>query len=195
MINNKTIVLLFICLVACTSNNNEDKVNSAESGLIETIATDLYFEQKTNSVILNIKDSLESVDHKIRFDSLMAAHNELAILRINDSNCGLCIEVELEEILAFKTKLGTNQIAVFATFKSERNLKLITKGLSGSGIPIFTIDYGELKLPVDEANAPYYFTINSNHIVNHTFIPVRGIESLNESYFNAISSIFRLEVK
>ncbi|WP_157716155.1 hypothetical protein [Roseivirga echinicomitans] len=126
---------------------------------------------------------------------MLRAHNELAILRINDSNCGLCIEVELEEILSFKTKLGTNQIAVFATFKSERNLKLMTNGLSGSGIPIFTIDYGELKLPVDEVNAPYYFTINSNHIVNHTFVPIRGIKPLNESYFNAISHVFSSQSK
>ncbi len=181
---------MFFCLVACTSNDKE-ALKSADSGLIDVIATDLFFEQKTNSSILNIKDNLVSVDHKVRFDSLLRAHNELAILRINDSNCGLCIEVELEEILSFKAKLNTNQIVVFASFESERNLKLMTKGLSGSGIPIFTIDYGELKLPADEVNAPYYFTINSNHIVNHTFVPIRGIEPLNESYFNAISAVFR----
>jgi hypothetical protein len=192
MIDYKFISLIFFCFVACSSSVDEKiTLNTADIGLVDVIATDLFFEQRTNSMSLSFKNNLKSIYQKVSFDSLLNTHGQIAILRINDNNCGLCIEVELEEVLSFKEKMGTNQIAIFATFNTERNLKLMVKGLSGSNIPIYTLPSGELSLPVDEVNAPYYFTINTAHIVNHTFVPIRGVEALNESYFKAVAEVFK----
>lgn len=185
-----TLAITVAFLTNCSQRiSNEDNINLSENGLIDIFAQDLYLEQKTNGLKIAPPREAIAINQEINLSALIQRENKISILRINDSNCTLCIEAELEEIKLFNALLNAPSIAIFATFKSKRSLKLMLVGLEGLNIPVFLLEDMELELPVDQINAPYYFTLTRDLIVNNTFIPIKGLDTISKSYFQAIADV------
>ncbi|MFY0593725.1 hypothetical protein [Roseivirga sp.] len=182
----------FLVVSSCVSCNNQssDSAKLSENGLVDIFAQDLYIEQKTNDLKINPLVEGKAINQEILLSNLLKQEHKISILRINDSNCTLCIEAELEDVIFFKSILNDSKIAIFATFNSKRSLNLMLKGLAELNIPVFLIKDRELNLPIEQINAPYYFSLNQEYIINNSFIPIKGLEAISKSYFKAMADAY-----
>ena len=186
---SRYILLLTVILMAsgCDTESPKDQPNAMDD-LISILALDLQYEQLSNGHQLIVDPALADSDGA---GTIQEVHqnggSELVILRISDNYCGLCVETELEDVGKLHERLGADKIAVFATFKSKRSLNLLTKGLREMGIPVFLLEPRTLKIPVEEMQAPYYFTLDKDWVARRVFIPKKSFPELTNAYFTALS--------
>lgn len=189
MKKNSFLILSFIFTVwGC--NNQKTSVNtstSIDSSLIEVVAQDLYYQEKTNGQKVESLKNPKALNSNLRLNEFLNEKGVLLALRINDTNCNLCIEAELEDIKILTALLSEKRLVIFATFKNKRSLNLMLSGLTDLEIPVFHFQNTSFSLFADEMNTPYYFTLNQSLTVANTFIPIKGVPNLSSSYFKAIS--------
>ena len=186
---SRLLSLLLLVLMAQACNQKDDSVQSGNvESVVSIFAQDMYYEQLTDGHLLKFDEVLTSLHESLVFDSLILDQSQLVVLRISDQNCSVCVDAELEELERLQQKLTEKQGVVLASFENKRELRILTEGVEKLGVPIFSIRFDKVNLPIEEANIPYYFALSSDRSVSNVFIPKKSFPDLTNAYFTALAT-------
>lgn len=181
---------LFSWAMLMSCSNASERPNNADA-FIDIVAEDLKLEQRSNGLFRKSLEDAQTLTDGENLLNLLQAQSNMLVLRINDTNCSLCVETEIQVLKELTHFIALDQMMILATFKSKRNLRLLLSELENLDIAAFTIPQGVLELPADAANSPYYFTLNRDMQVNHVFLPIRGLTRYNQAYFEGIGQVLK----
>ena len=182
-------VLLVLLVYGCRKGVDSVEADNVDR-VVSVFAQDLYYEQLTENQVFIVKEELVSINESLDLNHLLNQMSQLVILRISDQNCSVCVDAELEELENLQKKLTEKQVVVLASFENKRELRILTEGVKKLGVPIFSIRFDKVHLPIEEVNIPYYFMLDSDWSVSNVFIPKKSFPDLTNTYFNAIASKF-----
>lgn len=107
------------------------------------------------------------------------------ICRYSEINCNVCIDAQIENIKQILSTWKNEDIIFIATYQQTRDL-FVFKRVHGLKIKIYNLK-GNLNLPVERQNTPYYFIYNGrNNRATNVFIPVKENPEPTIYYLNSL---------
>ena len=164
----------------------EDSYN-LNIAFIEKMKYFAYLQLKSNDFKLpeRMKSSINA--QAITFENVSDWRLKI-VLRFTELNCSTCIDEDIELLNKYVNEIGQSNLIIFSTFKNLRSL-LSFKENHKLKIQIFNIE--ELKLPIEQANVPYFFWLDSTLTVSNVFIPQKEFPELSEIFFNKSIAVFK----
>jgi len=178
---------MLLAALGCDKQSVSGPLDNVDQ-VVGVFVQDMYYEQLTDDLTFEIDEHLLSLNQSLVLGNLLKEKSQLAVLRISDQNCSLCVETELEEIEKLQQVLPEHRVVVLASFENKRGLKILTEGLKKIGTPIFSVRFDKVHLPIEEANIPYYFVLNRDWTVSNIFIPKRSFPDLTNTYFSVLAA-------
>ena len=185
--NKKVIVFFVICLCAMVLASFSfvifrSRFESDKNFLAETISGKYWLESETDNQRL-IDCILQQNGNKQ--DSLflheIIGNAPKLLLRFKETNCDVCIQNELENLIRLASKVDTTNIILLGSFSNSR-----ARWMRKSSFKIYNIGNQELGLSLDKENIPYYFILDKDFNAKSVFIPFKEFPDLTNKYFELI---------
>lgn len=176
-------IILFFCIIIVAAFSFViNRYESNNNFLTETISGKYWLEFESNNqtffdcILQQNGNNLDSL-----FLHEIVGNTPKLFLRFKETNCNVCIENELENLIKLASKVDTNNIILLGSFTNSR-----ARWMRKSSFKIFNIGNQELGLSLDKENMPYYFILNKDFSAKSVFIPFKEFPGLTDKYFELI---------
>lgn len=175
--------LIYLLCSSCTNKQVEEngKITSIYA-LMDNGTEDEVLQNRNNGII--IADTLKIYDIKgkqLYLKNIVKKHRVL-ILKYSAADCGKCIEFTLSEL----KKVHMNNVIIIV---SDFPIRYLNTYLRDNKIetPVFIVD--TFGLPLESESVPFFFALNADMKVSHSFIPRMEYQEKTKMYFESIIHI------
>ncbi len=111
----------------------------------------------------------------------------ILIFRVTDNNCVVCVDSVLHQLMSFSDDVLT-KVVILTSNKTMRELRLFTKSIPKSIKTLRLLDNSMSKVRIERINIPYFFVLQSNHIMSNIYIPDKQYPKGTNDYVNLLFS-------
>lgn len=178
------ISLLTICLLIYVTLRNRSNSIGKNDLMEQTFLNKYWLELESGSVKLNDCILYSYTGNQITYLHEIVEKSHVLVLRFSETNCNICIDTEVENLLKFSKKVDSVNIVLIGSYSNER-----ARWMRKSKFKIFNLRDQVLGLPLDDQNVPYYFILDEDLSAKSVFIPFKELPGLTEKYFELIYKI------
>jgi hypothetical protein len=191
------LLLLILGLTATTARNLALKKSLNETKyLLEIAYNDLSYERSNSSSLKQVIELSHKYNGQIILDEpIFASTNDtinlfsiignspILVLRFSEISCNVCIDSQIDLVNSFLNRDESVRFMLIASYSNPEHM-IRFKRLNNIDYEIY--NFGGSLTGFNENDVPFYFIIDKDHVVKDSFIPVREVPSLTESYFSRI---------
>lgn len=134
-------------------------------------------------------DSLKDYQGKVVRLSDVLGNDKKLFVRYTQENCGSCVDFILPFVRNLSDSIGADKVIFLASYDSNHLLKIFKKTNKLQN-PIFNLETGKLKLPIELKNQPYLFLMDKSMKAELVFIPLKAIPQMTKDYFSVLQKRF-----
>ena len=181
-----TILLFGHCKKEQYQINKEDKLKSVKEGLMSRV---LLQSKYSGFYKISEKYKLKTINGDSKYLTNIVSNTTTLVLYINSNQCNSCIIDAIDKIENYLKTKPKMEYIIFSSGFSLRELKLKKRDYNLKG-SIYSLGNEKLSFfnKMEEANFPYYFTINSDLEFSNVFFPFKSSSELEKKYFKLITN-------
>ncbi len=194
---------IFICIILITLNifillRSESYRTDRENCLSDKAIKDIFYEkthiEKENENLEFPKDLpiYSLTGDKVELENILS--RKILVFRLSTINCSVCVNNEIEIIsneLHKFSKLSENFIFLVSHSGISEVIDISRKLSSFSvRIPIYSIPFAALNIPLEKQDIPFYFTVDETGRMKDFMIPFKERPDWTIFYFESVSRCF-----
>jgi len=115
------------------------------------------------------------------------------VLRFMETNCDACIEAELRALRRFERLIGSANIVVLASYARARDFRIMCQTYD-INFPAYNISSDAIASPLERANRPYLFVMDSTFVAGFLFVPNKELPRVSEAYYQSIAGLWNVQM-
>ncbi len=112
----------------------------------------------------------------------------ILFFRFSGTNCETCIDLEIQRMTQYLSDVKHDKVVILASDKNVDELSYFKK-INGIKFEIFLVEKEDIRIPLEQYNIPYLFTLSPDGFTNTVFIPERNESKFSEQYYNLIRKL------
>jgi hypothetical protein len=170
--------------------NNGDKPQLANSSEVQQLLS-VYNLLYKNTFIQYQSEATNLLDITVQqqsgeamsFKSIFSDRPKL-VFRYNEHHCNTCVDMALQSLIEYRTKIGIENIIILTSYKSARTMHAFIQK-NAPGMRVFNTNE-DINIPLEKWSTPYFFITDNELNAHLLFIPAKEINGYTKEYLEAI---------